>query len=327
MLTIKQNFLETIHGGSPDRLVNQFEYLELVSNPIAAGTKCKLGETKVTDWGYTVRWDEGSPGAFPVHTPDALVVGDVTRWREAVSPPDPWACSDDAWAPFVQKAEAVDRKEKYVACMKTAGLFERLHYLMAIDNALIALYEEPEATKELIEFLADWEIEFAKVLIEKLKPNAVFQHDDWGTQINSFFSPDVFEEFFVPSYKRIYGFWKDNGVEIIVHHSDSYAANLVPAMIDMGIDVWQGAIQENDIPQVLADFGDRIAIHGGMDNGKFDTKDWSQEEIEEGLAALVSQCGTKSFIPGSTLGGPASTYPGVYEAISAEIERLSQKLF
>ena len=25
-----------------------------------------------------------------------------------------------------------------------------------------------------------------------------------------------------------------------MHHSDSYAANLVPFMIEMGIDIWQG---------------------------------------------------------------------------------------
>ncbi|MDR3343524.1 MAG: hypothetical protein LBT14_12230 [Treponema sp.] len=36
---------------------------------------------------------------------------------------------------------------------------------------------------------------------------------------------------------------KSHGVEIIVHHSDSYTANLVPQMIEMGIDVFQGNIK------------------------------------------------------------------------------------
>ena len=30
MLTKRQNFLETIRGGSPDRYVNQYEYLNIV---------------------------------------------------------------------------------------------------------------------------------------------------------------------------------------------------------------------------------------------------------------------------------------------------------
>ena len=35
MLTIKQNLLETIHGGNPDRYVDQYEYLAFVPDPIA----------------------------------------------------------------------------------------------------------------------------------------------------------------------------------------------------------------------------------------------------------------------------------------------------
>ena len=30
MLTIRENLLETIRGGKPDRFVNQYEYMELV---------------------------------------------------------------------------------------------------------------------------------------------------------------------------------------------------------------------------------------------------------------------------------------------------------
>ena len=33
MLTIKENLLETIRGGNPDRFVNQYEYIELVMDP------------------------------------------------------------------------------------------------------------------------------------------------------------------------------------------------------------------------------------------------------------------------------------------------------
>ena len=52
----------------------------------------------------------------------------------------------------------------------------------------------------------------------------------------------MFEEFLLPAYKDIYGCYKENGVELIVHHSDSYAATLVPYMIEMGIDIWQGVM-------------------------------------------------------------------------------------
>jgi uroporphyrinogen-III decarboxylase len=100
---------------------------------------------------------------------------------------------------------------------------------------------------ELIDFLTDWEIECARVQIDHIHPDALFHHDDFGSQTKSFMSPEMFEEFFVPAYKKIYGFWKKNGVQLIVHHSDSYAANLVPGMIEMGVDIFQGAVSENNI--------------------------------------------------------------------------------
>ena len=34
MLTIRQNLLETIHGGHPDRFVNQYEFLKIIQNPL-----------------------------------------------------------------------------------------------------------------------------------------------------------------------------------------------------------------------------------------------------------------------------------------------------
>ena len=34
MLTTKQNLLETIHGGHPDRFVNQYEAFKMVFDPI-----------------------------------------------------------------------------------------------------------------------------------------------------------------------------------------------------------------------------------------------------------------------------------------------------
>ena len=131
------------------------------------------------------------------------------------------------------------------------------HYLMGMENALMSFYEEPEAMHELIEYLTEYELDYAKALVENLHPDAILHHDDWGSQISTFLSPAMFEEFFLESYKKIYGFYKANGVELIVHHSDSYAATLVPYMIEMGIDIWQGVMTTNDIPKMIKNTADK----------------------------------------------------------------------
>ena len=57
MLTPRQNFLETIHGGKPERFVNQFEYMTLLFDPIImhCSNMAMPGQTMVNDWALPLR--------------------------------------------------------------------------------------------------------------------------------------------------------------------------------------------------------------------------------------------------------------------------------
>ena len=328
MLTIRQNLLETIHGGHPDRFVNQYEYMALLADPILLGGlgNCPKGGSAVNGWGVTIKFPDYVPGPFPDTSEELRVIKDITHWKDAVKAPE-LHYPEEAWAPFVEAAQAVDRKEVFVAPMVAPGMFEKVHYLMGMEEAMMALYEEPEAMHELIDFLTEYEIAAAREVIAHLHPDALFHHDDWGSQRSSFLAPDMFDEFFTPAYKKIYGFWKANGVELIVHHSDSYAANLVPSMIECGIDIWQGVMSPNNIPDLIHKYGGKISFHGGIDNGKVDRADWTKEKVEEETRKAYESCGKLYYIPGTTMGGPESTYPGVYDTVTETIRKLSQEMF
>ena len=225
MLTVKQNLLETIHGGNPDRFVNQYEFLKIIyGSPffdLHNGPVLEPGVINAKNaWGITFSWPEGLPGEFPVHDEEHLVLKDVTQWRDHVHAPA-LDYTDEEWAPYIKQVQEVDRDQYFVASLMWPGIFEQLHHFMDIPQTMMNFYEEPEAMKELINYLADWEVEYADVVCAKLHPDAVFHHDDWGTQRSTFISPQMFEEFLLPAYKRIYKRYRDNGVELIVHHSDS----------------------------------------------------------------------------------------------------------
>ena len=329
MLTIKDNFMETIKGGHPDRFVKQYEYMDLILDPILdhCGGFCNPGERKVNDWGVTVYWQEGTPGPFPVCEGDTKLIKDITLWKEVLKTPDPRQYSAEEWKAAEDLANATDRKEKFVSPFVVTGIFEKLHYFMGIEDTMINFYEEPEAMHDLIDHLTDWEIECAKVEIEHLHPNALFHHDDWGSQQSSFLSVDMFREYYLDAYKKVYGYYKDHGVQLIVHHSDSYAANLVPSMIEMGIDIWQGVMSTNNIPELIKEYGGQITFMGGIDSGKVDKADWTRENITKVVEEACQANGTKYYIPCNTMGGPESIYPGVYEAISEEIAKVSDRIF
>ena len=329
MLTVRQNLLETIHGGNPDRYVNQFEPFKLVRlNPYTNRfPRAQYGKGPIVNgWGVTEEWKVGTPGDFPIHTPDKIVCPDITNWRETVHGPKVDYIAEE-WEPFIEAAEKIDRNEYFVTQTVLPGVFEMLHYLQEITNCLVNFYEEPEATQELIDYITEWELQYAEVLCKYIKPDALFHHDDWGTQISTFIAPDMFEEFILPSYKKIYGYYKQHGVEVIVHHCDCYARTLVPYMIDMGIDIWQGAIDTNDIPSVIKEYGGQITVMGGINSAYVDRPDYTPELAERVVREVCEQCGNKFFIPDLTIGRDASTYPGVYEKVSEEIDKMSKIMF
>ena len=330
MLTTRQNLLETIHGGNPDRFVNQFEFLKMLSSPFQIhNTAPKPGEENITNlWGVTRSFPKGTPGPFPVHTPDKIVIKDIEDWKTYVKAPSV-KYSEAEWEPFIKQAEEIDRNEYFVCCTFIPGIFEQCHYLMEIQNCLMAFYEYPDELKDLIKYIGEWELRQAEEIVTHYHPDAVFHHDDWGSQISTFVSAEMFEEFFLDAYKQVYGYLKDNGVEIVVHHSDSYAATLVPTMIDMGIDIWQGVMKSNDISTLIEKYGGQITFMGGVDSATVDFEGWTEEVVAQRVREACETYGKdkKYFIPCGSQGGAMSTYPGVYEEISKQIDVMSKEMF
>jgi uroporphyrinogen-III decarboxylase len=329
MLTKRQNFLETIRGGNPDRFVNQYEYLTMLMgvDPIGrAYPRPSPGSETVDGWGVTIRWEPGQPGPFPVHDIEHKVIKDITKWKDVIKSPKT-DYPDEAWEDARKASESVDRKETYVTACYFGGIFEKLHFLMGMDDCLLNFYEEPDAMHELIEYITNYELAWGAGIVKHVKPDALFHHDDWGSQKSTFMSPAMFDEFILPSYKKIYGFFKKNDVEIIVHHCDSYAATIVPQMIEMGIDVFQGCLTSNNVPELVRKYGGKIAFMGDLNNGVLDKADWTPELIRTEVERACRTNGKRYFIPCLAQGLPIATFPGVYDAVTAEIDRMSAEMF
>ena len=323
MLTIKQNFLETIHGGKPDRFVKQYEPFHFVFTPAAMHRNDpKPGElNKINDWGVTISWAEGQPGMFPNHSPELIVCPDIEEWQDYVKAPTV-KFPEAEWEMVQALCEKIDREQQYLTVLQAPGVFEQTHFLCEMSNALAAFYECPDEYKELIKYLTQYELDMAAETCDHLHPDAILHHDDWGTQRSTFFAPEMFEEFLLEPYKEIYGYYKERGVEIIVHHSDSYAETLVPYMIEMGIDVWQGVMTTNDIPAMIEKYGGQISFMGGINSAEIDYEGWTPEVIKEKVIEAC-QNGPHYFIPGASQGLNISTFPGVYEETDKQIELYS----
>ena len=328
MLTERENLEEVIKRGNPERFANQYDAFAFVRHPILKyRNQAKPGEIdKINDWGCTVSWPIGQPGAFPNHREDLIVMPDITHWKETVHAPKS-IYPESEWEEFIEQAEKIDRKKQFVTAMEMPGVFELTHYLGEITRILTDFYEYPQEMKDLIKYITEWELNIAEGICTYIKPDAMFHHDDWGTNTSTFLAPDMFAEFFVDAYKQIYGYYHDHGVKYVVHHSDSYAETLVPYMIEMGINVWQGVMSTNDIPKMIDQYGDKITFMGGVDSTIVDVPDWNAEKIRAQVKNTCDENGPLSFIPCQTQGLNLTSYPEVYGEIGKAISEYSTEYF
>ena len=168
MLTPKQNMLEVIKGGNPDRFVNQYEAVQLLFHPFMfANPLLEPGQENVVNaWGVTNTFPKGVPGSFPVHTPDKIVVKDIEDWKDYVHAPS-LKFTQDQWDMVKAQYDAVDGEQAFKAAFVAPGLFEQTHHLCEISNALVYYITNPDEMHDLIKYLTEWEFSLPKNFVLK----------------------------------------------------------------------------------------------------------------------------------------------------------------
>ncbi len=186
----------------------------------------------------------------------------------------------------------------FVACFSTGGIFERSHHLMGFEEALVnyMIYEDEMA--ELLRTIADFKIAYIHKAAEELSPDVLFFQDDWGSKTNLLLPPDIWRRLIKPLHKEIVDAAHEHGM-LFIHHSDCYGQPLVEDMVEMGIDVWQGVIPQNDIVEIQRITQGKLAMEGGIDGPKIDLEGLDEELIRaEVRRALGEYCPAGRFFPG-----------------------------
>jgi hypothetical protein len=323
--------LETIkQGGKPDRLVNQYEPVAVIMrDPIYLRDRGGIarGKTFIDPWGVALTWPESQPAAAPFHTEENRAVKDIVHWRDELSVPDSAAASA-GWEECAERVASIDRSRYLATVLMCTGIFERLHFLMGFEDALTGMLLEPEASADLCDAILEKRMSIAEMLIDRLKPDAVLSHDDWGMKTGLFMNPDAWREFFKPRYKKLYDYIHSCGV-LIIHHADSFLEPIVSDMAEIGIDVWQGALPQNDIVRLQKELAGRMALMGGLDSASLDRPDSTEEEIRAETRRACETYGPGGrFIPCSTYGVPGDTiHPHIDQIVSDEIKRYNEEVF
>lgn len=202
---------------------------------------------------FGVEWtyDEAAGGSMEV----APLFEDIEDWKDRVSFPE---LDSMDWEGCARDNAEYLKTDKIIFTTIYTGYFERLISFVGFENAAMALIDEEqqEEVHRLFDRLSDLYIELIRRLHRYFNVEIVEIHDDWGTQKSTMFSPDTHREMILPYLRKVAAAAHEEGV-FIEQHSCGKIEELVPNLIDSGVDTWRGqAIVDK---QGLVDkYGDRF---------------------------------------------------------------------
>jgi hypothetical protein len=194
-----------------------------------------------------------------------FLLNDIRDWRDIIKAPD---TSGFDWEAMVKKdleTRNVDRSKSAVALdCTTAGLFQALMAFMGFEEGMLAMYEEPEEVKALLQYLSDFLYHVATHYIDYLKPDVLGMLDDTAAWHNPFISRNMYVEFFLPHYDRLAKLGRDRGLPISMHNCGKCEC-ILDDLVGIGVTTWDPAQTCNDLKAIKAKYGNRLVISGGWD--------------------------------------------------------------
>jgi len=166
-------------------------------------------------------------------------------------------------------------------------VFELMHPICGHEHMLVGMALEPEWILDMAETYNNQMLELQKILFEKEgPPDGMFYYEDMGFKQRPFMSPDMYKELIFPFHKKSIDYAHSLGLPVIMH-SCGYIEPLLPDMIEAGIDCLE-VIEVKagmDLLKIYKEYGDKIALMGGIDVRILYTND--KELIDKELESKI----------------------------------------
>ncbi len=248
------------------------------------------------DWGVMWKLRDPRSGSFPVFHP--IRSPDMIDKYQFPSLKGIGLLKEDE-----RLLSRINRDEVLVAGDNGWGLFERAWLLVGMERLFIWSYKYPDAVKELIERIAEVKIRLSEILIEEANVDIILYGDDWGMETRLLFSPKWWREFIKPWQTKLYRVVKSYGV-FIYQHSDGKVEDLIPDLVELGVDILNIQVECNSWPSIKKRYGDRLTLWGGVSARTLDIGKPEDVMREVSLVAEMGRKGGIILAPGHSLEYP-----------------------
>ena len=115
--------------------------------------------------------------------------------------------------------------------------FQQIIAFMGFSNGLMAIYEEPEAFEELLNFMVDVYMPVVQATVDYYTPDILYLLDDTATSFSPFISPELYRSILKPVYKRLAKPAMERGIPLQFHNCGR-CEDFIDDMMDFGVKIW-----------------------------------------------------------------------------------------
>jgi uroporphyrinogen decarboxylase len=187
----------------------------------------------------------------------------------------PWPDGSDPGrvAGLAEEARRLHEETDYVVCTQSVGsIFQLACRLRGMDQYLMDMMIDKPLAKRLIGLCTETTLSFYDNLLSAVGPyvQLVETQDDLGMQTGPFISPALYREIVQPCHARLASFIKQKtgGQAKVFMHSDGSIFDLLPDIIEAGVDVinpTQPQPDKMEPERLKGAYGDRITFHAALD--------------------------------------------------------------
>ncbi len=181
-----------------------------------------------------------------------------------------YAWPDPDWWEYGSIKAQVKGKEMYPILGGHYEPFLIYKDLRGQEQAFSDLIDNPELVHYCLDKLFDLSLTDIQRIFEQI-PNEVmltYVAEDMGAQEDLMISPSHIREFLLPRMRRVIEFVHQSNA-FVFHHNDGSIRRIIPDMIGIGIDILnpiQWRCRDMNRKELKRDFGDKVVLHGAMDN-------------------------------------------------------------
>jgi len=283
MLTPRENLLIAARGGRPEWvpsfikdacMIPPYKFREM--DPVTG-----------TDF-YGIRWVKNEYGMMPDERYRAMT--HISQWRETVRFPDLDKVDWKEMAKIVNSHSDPDKAK--IAMLAADSLFLVPVNMLGWVEALCTIYEEPEELEAFITALADYYVKLAGYIIEYYDPDIVVFGDDVANANGPFISREIWTKMYKPHFKRICDAIKSRGKLAEFHCCGKCSPWLIDEILDLGTDIMELPVPDEDLLEAKKKYGSRLVITGGWDrHGPGGQPGASEEVVRESVRKAIDDFG------------------------------------